>query len=171
VFFDSDDALVPHASDGLENVYEYEDGHVYPISDVAGGYESFFLDASPNGENVFFATADQLLPQDVSNNVVVYDARVGGGFPVSVAAPACNNGDSCKPPPTPQPALFGAPGSATFSGAGNIVLESVKPAVKTKSTGAKCKNGFVKKNDKCVRKKAKRSAKKAKKSNDRKGSR
>jgi WD40-like Beta Propeller Repeat len=173
LFFDSDDALVPHASDGLENVYEYEDGHVYPISNVAGGYPSFFLDASPNGENVFFATADQLLPQDVSNNVVVYDARVGGGFPISAAAPTCNNGDSCKPPPTPVPALFGAPGSATFSGAGNIAPETVKPAaVKTKSSGAKCKKGFVKKNDKCVRKKPKKSAKKkAKKSNDRKGSR
>jgi hypothetical protein len=172
LFFDSADALVPHASDGLKNVYEYEDGHVYPISNVAGGYASFFLDASPNGENVFFGTADQLLPQDVSNNVVVYDARVGGGFPITVAAPACNNGDSCKPPPTPQPALFGAPGSATFSGAGNIAPATMKPAVKTKSTGAKCKKGFVKKNDKCVRKKAKKSAKKkAKKSNDRKGSR
>ena len=58
LFFDSSDALVPHASDGRQNVYEYEDGHVYAISNVAGGYESFFLDASPNGENVFFASAE-----------------------------------------------------------------------------------------------------------------
>jgi WD40-like Beta Propeller Repeat len=70
LFFDSGDELVPHASDGRVNVYEYENGQVYPISDVAGGYESFFLDASPSGNDVFFASADQLLAQDMGNNVV-----------------------------------------------------------------------------------------------------
>ena len=69
MFFDSSDALVPKASDGRLNVYEYEDGHVHAISDVAGGYEAYFMDASPDGSNVFFATADQLLPEDTSNNV------------------------------------------------------------------------------------------------------
>ena len=49
LFFNSSDALVPHASDGLQNVYEYENGHIYPISNVAGGFESFFLDASADG--------------------------------------------------------------------------------------------------------------------------
>ncbi len=37
LFFDSADALVPHATDGQPNVYEYENGHVYAISDVSGG--------------------------------------------------------------------------------------------------------------------------------------
>ncbi len=74
LFFDSADALVPHASDGRQNVYEYEDGQIHPLSDVAGGFTAFFLDASANGENVFFASADQLLPEDTSNNVVVWDA-------------------------------------------------------------------------------------------------
>jgi hypothetical protein len=167
LFFDSSDALVPHASDGRENVYEYENGHVYPISDVAGGYESFFMDASADGNNVFFGSADQLVPQDTSNSVVVYDARVGGGFPVNSAPPSCNNGDSCKPPPAPQPGLFGAPGSATFSGPGNIA-PAVKVAlvVKAKAKSVKCKKGYVKKKSKCVKTKKK----KAKKSSDRKGS-
>jgi WD40-like Beta Propeller Repeat len=168
LFFDSSDALVPHASDGRQNVYEYEDGHVYPISNVAGGFESFFMDASANGENVFFGTADQLLPQDVSNNVVVYDARVSGGFPVTVSPPPCDNGDSCKPPPAAQPSVFGAPGSATFSGAGNITpAVIVEPAVKPKGKTLKCKKGHVKKNGKCVKKSK---SKKAKKSNHGKGS-
>ncbi len=163
LFFDSSDALVPHASDGRRNVYEYENGHVYAISDVAGGYESFFLDAGANGENVFFGTADQLLPEDMSNNVVVWDARVGGGFPVTVVPPPCENGDSCKPPPTPQPALFGAPASATFSGTGNIApVVAVTLAVKPKAKPAKCKRGFVKsKKAKCVQKKKRKKAKKS----------
>ncbi len=122
LFFDSRDALVPQATNGRQNVYEYEDGHVYLISDGAGSYDSSFLDASPNGDDVFIATADQLVPQDRDSLVDVYDARVGGGFPVSVSpASACDNGDSCKGPVSPQPGVFGAPASATFSGAGNIV--------------------------------------------------
>ncbi len=167
LFFDSSDALVPHATDGRENVYEYEDGDVYPISDVAGGYESFFMDASPSGDDVFFGSSNQLLPQDTSNNVVVYDARVDGGFPVTVAPPPCDNGDSCRPPSAPQPGVFGAPGSATFSGSGNIVpAPGVTPVIKAKAKMVKCKKGHEKKKDKCVR----QVKKKAKKSRDRKRS-
>jgi hypothetical protein len=142
LFFQSADALVPHASDGQRNVYEYEGGHVYPISNVAGAYESFFLDASASGNDVFFGTADQLLPQDVDNRIDVYDARVGGGFPVSVAPPPCDNGDSCKPPPAPQPAVFGAPASATFSGAGNLAPAATpKSVVKPKAKQKQCMKG------------------------------
>ncbi len=138
LFFDSRDALVPHASDGRQNVYEYEDGRIHAISDVAGGFESFFLDASINGDNVFFGSADQLLPEDTSNNVAVWDARVNGGFPVTVAPAACDNADSCKPPPTPQPAAFGEPSTATFSGPGNLA-PTVVATVAPKKTAAQVK--------------------------------
>ncbi len=170
LFFDSSDALVPHASDGLQNVYEYENGHVYAISNVAGGEESLFMDASPDGDNVFFATADQLVTQDRDNRVDVYDARVDGGFPVSVSPPPCDNGDSCKPPASPQPAAFGAPASATFSGAGNPPSAAVaKPAVKVKSKKQGCRTGFVKRHGKCIAKAKPR--KRTKKSTHGKGSR
>jgi hypothetical protein len=133
LFFDSRDALVPHASNGRQNVYEYEGGHVYLISDGAGSYDSSFLDASPSGDDVFIATADRLVPQDQDSQVDVYDARVGGGFPVSVSPPACDNGDSCKGPVSPQPSVFGPPASATFSGAGNLApVVAVKPVAKAK---------------------------------------
>ena len=133
LFFDSRDALVPHASNGRQNVYEYEGGHVYLISDGAGNFDSSFVDASPSGDDVFIGTADQLLPQDMDFRIDVYDARVGGGFPVSASPPACDNGDSCKPPVSPQPAIFGAPASATFSGAGNLApVVAVKPVAKAK---------------------------------------
>lgn len=127
LFFESSDPLVPRASDGRQNVYEYREGEVRAISNVAGGGESFFVDASANGENVFFGSANKLLPQDKGDNVVVWDARVGGGFPVASVAPPCDNADSCKPPVSPQPAAFGAPASATFSGLGNTT--SAVPAV------------------------------------------
>jgi hypothetical protein len=160
LFFDSSDALVAHSSGGRYNVYEYQDGHVYPVSNVGGSYESFFLDASPNGENVFFASADQLLPEDTGDNVEVWDARVDGGFPV--AAPPCTTAEACRNASPPTPFVFGPPPSATFSGPGNLAPQPavvVKPKPKT----VKCKKGFVKNSkDKCVKKKSKKS--KAKKS-------
>jgi hypothetical protein len=168
LFFDSSDALVPHASDGRQNVYEYEDGHVYPISNVSGGHESFFLDASPDGQDVFFASADQLLPEDTGNNVVVWDARQDGGFPVLPPAPSCNNADACKPPPSAQPSVFAPTGSATFNGLGNLPPggRAPNPVVKPKAKVTKCKRGYVKekvkKKETCVKKKSKKM--KAKKS-------
>ncbi len=120
LFFNSSDALVPHSSDGRQNVYEYEDGHVYAISNVAGGYESFFMDASPSGNDVFLGSADRLLADDTSSNVMVWDARIDGGFPVTAPPPSCASGDSCKPPESPQPSIYGVPASATFSGTGNL---------------------------------------------------
>ena len=183
--FDSTDELVPHTSNGRQNVYEYEDGQVHAISDVAGGFESFFVAMDPSGNNIFFASADQLLPEDTGNAAVVWDARVGGGYPVASTPPPCNSGDSCKPPPTPQPPLFGEPASATFSGPGNIATPPPPSGfgVAAGSKTTKCAKGSTKNaKGKCVKKskkvkKAKKSnkgkkAKKAKKaSNDRRASR
>ncbi len=184
VFFNSSDTIVPHASDGRQNVYEYEDGHVHVISDVAGGFESFFLATDPSGDNVFFASADQLLPEDKTNNVMVWDARIGGGYPVAVTPPPCNSGDSCKRPPTPQPALFGEPASATFSGPGNIATPPPPPSFgSVTKTTVKCAKGSTKNGKgKCVKKgksgkktkktkKTKKSRKAKKASNDRRASR
>jgi hypothetical protein len=155
LFFQSPDAFVPHDKNGRRDVYEYENGHVYPISDVAGNHDSFFLDASVSGNDVFIATADQLLPADTDFRIDVYDARVDGGFPVSVTVPVCDNGDSCKAPVSQQPGVFGAPASATFSGAGNLApVTAVKPVVKAKAK--RCKQGYVRKHGRCVKQKAKK---------------
>jgi hypothetical protein len=163
LFFQSDDALVVHDSNGRQDVYEYEDGHVFSVSDVAGNYDSSFVDASANGDDVFIATTDQLLPQDTDFRADVYDVRVDGGFPVSVSPPVCDNADSCKAPVSPQPSVFGTPASATFSGAGNVApVVAVKPAVKPKiKTKQRCKKNSVRKRGKCVKKIKKKKAKKA----------
>lgn len=162
LFFDSPDPLLPHASNGLSNVYEYENGHLYLISDGAGRYESDFLDASANGKNVFFTTADGLLPSDQDERVDVYDARVEGGFPVPASPSTCDNGDSCKGPASPQPGVFGAPASATFSGAGNPAPEVAPPPKKvvTKKT-VKCKKPKKLTHGKCLKPKKKSKAKKS----------
>jgi hypothetical protein len=163
LFFQTDDALVAQDSNGRENVYEYEDGRVYPISYVAGGYDSYFVDASASGDDVFIATDDQLLPQDTDFLLDVYDARVDGGFPVPVSASPCDNADSCEGPVSPQPSVFEAPASATFSGAGNVIPPPPAVVKPKQSKPAKCKKGLVKKHRKCVKKKAKKFSNRSKK--------
>jgi len=161
VFFDSPDDLVPQATNGLEDVYEFEpagigscatasvtydsltDGCVNLISSGTSSKESIFLDASGMGaggeeaEDVFFLTAAKLAPQDVDTSYDLYDAHVCSSARPCVAAPAspppCSSGDGCKAAPTPQPAIFGSPASATFSGAGDVTASTPKALVKAKS--------------------------------------
>jgi len=201
LFFQSSDALVPHDSNRRLDVYEWEQpaspaeaakaensctfssptfsassgGCVFPISDVAGDFKSKFVDASASGDNVFIATEDQLVPEaDADSRANVYDARVGGGFPVTTPRPPCNNGDSCKPPVSSQPGVFGAPASATFFGPGNPTPAgggASNPQKKTTKKTVRCKKGLVKNGKgKCVkRKKPKKNAKRP--GNDRRASR
>lgn len=133
LFFDSATALVPQDTNGLADVYEYEpddvgscaegEGCVQLISSGTSGEESTFLEASESGDNAFFITTAQLTPQDTDTAYDVYDARVCSEADPCTKAPAstppCATGESCKGAQTPQPTIYGAPASATFSGAGN----------------------------------------------------
>ena len=169
-----------------ENVYEYHDGNVYLISD--GRDTSFSLRAgegsngasavrlrgmSPSGEDIFFETADSLVPQDLDTQVDLYDARIDGGFPAPVSLlPTCT-GDACQGPLSSAPTLL-SPGSE-FQAGGNPPLTAsapapaVKPKPKTKAKA--CKKGYVKKDGKCVKKPKAKKAKAKKSSNDRRASR
>jgi hypothetical protein len=68
-------------------------------------------------------SASELVPQDTDSAFDMYDARACMAvvcFPaVPVSSPACVSADACRPGPTPQPSIFGAPASATFAGPGN----------------------------------------------------
>jgi hypothetical protein len=158
LFFDSPDALVPQATNGASDVYEYEPageggcasssatfgkssgGCVGLISSGTSSEESAFFDASESGDDAFFITASRLVAADYDNDYDVYDAHVcSTGVPcvsAPVSSPPCSSGDSCKAAPSPQPEIFGPAPSATFSGTGNVVEEagkSVKPKSKQKS--------------------------------------
>ena len=158
LFFDSHDGLVPHDKNRTWDVYEYEPpaikqtpasdsctsgsdsysersgGCVSLISSGASGQESALLDASENGDDVFFVTAARLLGEDYDSAYDVYDAHVcSAQSPCAAAAvspPACTTSDSCRAAPGVQPSLFGPPPSATFAGAGNLAPPASKPAVK-----------------------------------------
>ena len=156
LFFDSPDALVPRDTNGLEDVYEFEpvgegscssgvpsgdavyspasEGCVGLISSGTSSSESAFFDASENGDDVFFDTTGRLVGADYDKSFDVYDAHVCGGEGVAcvqapVSAPPCEEGESCKAAPTPQPEIFGPPPSTTFNGAGNVTPTPTGPAV------------------------------------------
>lgn len=174
LFFNSNEALVPQDVNGVMDVYQFEPegegdctnqsvtfaellaGCVGLISSGGSAEESAFMDASANGNDVFFLTAARLRPEDFDNSLDMYDARVCTGsspcLPVPAAGPSsCVTGDACKPSSSPQPSVFGAPPSATFSGAGNVIAPA-PTVVKAKSKSAKCRRGFVKRKKRCVRK-------------------
>jgi hypothetical protein len=130
VFFTSAGRLTPEAVPGDTNVYEYREGNVYLISDGrdASTTEStaqsavtlFGVDSS--GGNVFFTSADALVPQDAESQMVLYDAREAGGFPAPVLAPGCV-GETCRGSSGGVPRL-GVAGSASEPGGGNLAPPS-----------------------------------------------
>jgi len=151
VFFSTTQPLVPEDVNGRVDAYEWTaagthgcvsqssviDGCVALLSSGTDASDSWFLDASPSGDNVFFSTRQQLVGWDVDQEYDVYDARVGGGVPDPPATvPPCS-GSVCRGP-LASPPLGGSPASAVFSGAGNA-------AGKLKPRTRSCRKGFVRK--------------------------
>lgn len=108
-----------------QNVYEWEDGHVYLLSDGKDAHSNFqgsvvsLIGASPTGADVYLKSADPLAGE--SNNEAaashIYDARVEGGFGATPPPSPCTS--SCQGSGSPPPELAVA-ASAIFSGAGNL---------------------------------------------------
>jgi hypothetical protein len=133
VFFDSGDGLVPADTNGAEDVYEYEDGHVYLLTGGKHPQGASFVDASANGNDVLFVTRAQLVPQDTDQLVDLYDVRAphepgeAVGFPVAPQPAPCQ-GEDCFPAAAGEPPSAG-PSSSVFAGPGNAVA-APKRAVK-----------------------------------------
>ncbi len=161
-FFETTDALVPSDTNGVLDVYEYEGGGAHLISSGTSSFGSNLEGASESGDDVFFRSDQALVPQDNQEGmIVIYDARVAGGFAEPASPPACTTADACRTPVLPQPLIYGAPSSQTFSGPGNLAPPEVKSKAKPKAKPVKCKKGFVKKKGKCVKKRAKKAKKSA----------
>jgi hypothetical protein len=150
VFFDSFDALAVQDTNGDRDVYQWEaqgaggcarpGGCVNLISSGRAEGGASFLDASADASDAFFLTDGSLVPSDTSA-VDVYDARVGGGYPVSTPIIPCF-GDACQAlPPSPE---VPAPGSLRSKPSGNLPPATFKPL--------HCRKGQVKKLGRCVKK-------------------
>jgi hypothetical protein len=149
VFFNSVDPLVPADTNGNWDVYEYEPlglgscaattasasetrsgvGCVALVSSGTAEGDAGFLDASSGGNDVFFLTQGRLSALDHDAEVDVYDARVDG---IQATLPSMSEclGETCQAPATAPNEQ--APGSASFSGQGNVRSKAPKHCPKGK---------------------------------------
>ncbi len=151
VFFDSPEPLVPRDENGRQDVFEWEregagscpigQGNcVYLLSGGTSSADSWLLDASESGNDVFIITRAQLVAKDQNDTFNVVDVRAGGGN--EPTPPECS-GTGCQGVPLSPPA-FSSPASTTFEGVGNFapgaalyVEPQPKPAHTTASRSRK----------------------------------
>jgi hypothetical protein len=138
LFFTSFEALVPRDTNGKADVYEWgaaqgkeecleeqggelflteSSGCLSLISSGQSPTDSEFLDATPEGKDVFFATLSSLVGKD-TGLVDVYDARIDGGFPEPPPPPVSCEGEACQSPP--EAPNDPTPASSSFQGPGNV---------------------------------------------------
>jgi hypothetical protein len=122
VFFNSTDPLTPSDLNGAQDVFEWEDEEISPVSPGTSPIDSSLLSISADGRDAYFFTRQTLAPQDENgNSVKIYDARAGGGFPFDLTPPPCKASDECHGPGTQAPP---PPDIGTYLGSrGNAVVE------------------------------------------------
>jgi hypothetical protein len=142
VFFESFDDLLLGDTNGKKDVYEWievngadeatrdqecadlgaqyfatAEGCLALVSSGESKQDSEFVEATPDGSDVFFSTGSSLIEGD-PGLIDIYDARIGGGFPPPTPPnPPCE-GEACQSPPPPPPDV--TPSSSAFQGPGNL---------------------------------------------------
>lgn len=183
LFFESFQALVLSDTNGRADVYQWEaagagdctesqsafseqaGGCIRLISSGRSSVDSKLIDASADGRDVFFTTAESLLVQD-SGLVDVYDARIGGGFPPPPVPRTPCEGEACQSPPSPP--ADPTPASSTFFGPGDESTAPKRPRCpKGKRRAGKSKGGKAR----CVKPKAKKKAQRKRAKNERRAAR
>jgi hypothetical protein len=123
VFFQSDEALVPGDVDATTDVYEWKAGTIHLISSGHSAAADYLYGMTPDGHDVFFYTADTLVPGD-ADGPSIYDARIGGGFPLPTTDRPCV-GDACQGSTAAVPALP-SDASAELRSSGNVKRRCAK---------------------------------------------
>ncbi len=175
VFFDTAESLVAQDTNGKVDVYEWEEDGAGSCIEASGclslitsgqdSLNSFFLDSSENGSNVFFGTHSQLVPQDTDTEGDLYDARVCTVEEPCVKPPVGSTGqcegDACA---ASSPASTGlALASSTFAGAGDLNEGPPPKAEKKCAKGKRLSHG------KCVKTASRKKSKKKRKATSRRG--
>jgi hypothetical protein len=141
VFFETEESLLHADIDGINDIYEWQQAGsaseklglissgtsvsyppLIPISNDIPR-PNIILAIDPSGNNVFFHSLDQLLPQAPGEgSSVIYDARVGGGFPQPPAPVPCSEATSDPPCRGAFQGLprFASPPSQRATGTGNL---------------------------------------------------
>jgi hypothetical protein len=101
-------------------INEWAAGQTTQISPLGAARDYSVLGTVGNElQNVFFESFEPLVAQDLNAGTVdIYDARVGGGFPVSTQPAPCA-GEACQGAPSASAMGGSAPGSQLLSTPGN----------------------------------------------------
>ncbi len=131
-FFFTENALVSNDTDNSEDVYEYVNGRPRLITAGTGqaqfGSEGYIgnlalpglIGVSANGTDVYFATTDVLVGQDLNGQELkIYDARTDGGFPFNGQQPQCAAADECHGPLSAVPTNPGYGATVDLGAGGN----------------------------------------------------
>jgi hypothetical protein len=163
LFFQTPDKLAAADTNGALDVYQWEaqgtgscqrqGGCISLISSGRSAGGATFVDASADGAEAYFLTDGSLVPTD-PGLVDLYNARVGGGFPVPPVPIACL-GDACQPVPSAPDDT--PPATLIPRAEGNPPLRIQKPKQKAKKK--KRKNAKKKKARKKAQKEAQRKRK------------
>jgi hypothetical protein len=116
-------------------VHMIADGQSDTVTEGAAGM-------SASGSDIFFFTHTPLVGQDADQLIDVYDARIGGGFPAPTPEPSCS-GEACQGGASPGPA-FGASGTSSFTGGGNLTPGSTSFPAPTAAGNVKITSAKVK---------------------------
>jgi hypothetical protein len=159
VVFTTTEPLSPDAVNDLANVYEWHvapgggEGEVSLISTGDSSEPVTDVVISDTGHDIFFDTAEGLVPQDTDGQSDVYDARIDGGFPAVPAPEAECSGDACQGPLT-NPAPLLVPGSVSQAPIGTPAPTKITTTVK-KALSKKCSKPKKLSHGQCVKAKAK----------------
>jgi hypothetical protein len=168
VYFNSVDSLVPEDQDGTSDVYLWQDGQTDLIS-KGTSLAATFADATADGKEVFFYTAQPMVGIDRDDNVDLYVARPGGGIAAQnpdAITPPCE-GSACQATPSLNPPDL-SPGSSGDVGGGNssttcsrLGLRAARATTQAKKV-AQAASRAVGPDAKALKKKARRAKAKAK---------
>jgi hypothetical protein len=135
LFFLSEEALLPADTNGVQDLYEFErrgtaDGNdcsvgspsylvssagcLFLISRGRSSANSYLLDASADGGDVFFSTSQALTPDDEDRGYDIYDARVGGVSPATASPAAACLSEGCR-----SNSAWSSPAQGTIGTAGD----------------------------------------------------
>ncbi len=132
IVFSTADPLSSKAVNGFASVYEWHEGEVHLISSGTASEADGRPVITPSGDDIFFVTSSNFVPEDTDELADVYDARIEGGFPGPPAADVACSGDGCQGPLSLSPTPLSI-GTATQAGGGNIVSASGEHPSKPKS--------------------------------------
>jgi len=121
VVFESKGPLLPADTNGVRDVYQWREGTLSIISTGHASLPAALIGVSSSGSDIFFQTAEQLVPQgQTPGSYAIYDARVNGGLASQQIRSSLEcEGEGCLGMPSAAPGLA-APGSSQLHGKGNV---------------------------------------------------